>query len=335
MIDLDDFKLLNDTYGHPVGDSVLRQVSDAIGAVLRHADLAGRVGGDELLIVLPNTGAEGAMLLGERLIDTWSDRPYVTPGGLAVHVGLSLGVATYPNDAQSLGQLIEIADVRLYASKQRGGNAATGSSAEEMAAASNADGLLGVAGRLLNVVGARDHYTRLHSDHVVLYALSLGEAVGLSETSLSTLHVAAMLHDVGNIGVPAQFLRQPTALTPAEEDMVRRHVEMSASVIEDMPRLADVAEAVRAHHERQDGSGYPAELSGDDIPVLARILAIADAYAAMTLDRPYRKPLTREQARAELEKGAGTQFDPELVRQFIQILDARGALASSACAEAV
>jgi diguanylate cyclase (GGDEF)-like protein len=335
MIDLDDFKMLNDTYGHPVGDAVLRQVSEAIRAVLRHADLAGRVGGDELLIVLPNTGAGGAMLLGGRLIETLGDRPYVTPGGIAVPVGLSLGVATYPNDAQSLGQLIETADAHLYASKQRGGNTVTGSSAEEVAAKSDIDGVLGVAGRLLNVVGARDHYTRVHSEHVVLYALSLGQAIGLSEDSLSTLHVAAMLHDVGNIAVPAQFLRQPTALTAAEEDMVRRHVDMGASVIEDMPRLADVAAAVRAHHEHQDGSGYPAELSGDDIPILARVLAITDAYAAMTLDRPYRKPMTREQARAELEKAAGTQFDPELVRQFIQILDARDARAEAACAEVV
>jgi HD-GYP domain-containing protein (c-di-GMP phosphodiesterase class II) len=250
-------------------------------------------------------------------------------------VGVSLGIATYPDDAQSLGKLIETADAHLYASKQRGGNALTGSSAEQVAADSNTNGLLGVAGRLLNVVGARDHYTRLHSEHVVLYALSLVQAAGLSDESLSTLHVAAMLHDVGKIGVPAQLLRQPTALTPAEEDMVRRHVDMSASVIEDMHRLAEVADAVRSHHERQDGSGYPAELSGDDIPVLARILAIADAYAAMTLDRPYREPMTHEQARAELVKAAGTQFDPHLVRQFIQILEARDARVATACAKAV
>jgi diguanylate cyclase (GGDEF)-like protein len=334
MIDLDDFKLLNDTYGHPVGDSTLRQVSDAIRSVLRHADLAGRVGGDELLIVLPNTGAEGALLLGERLIETLRDRPYVTPGGHPVPVGLSLGIATYPDDAQSLGQLIERADTNLYTSKQRGGNTVTGSPVEEKTHTST-DGVLGVAGRLLNVVGARDHYTRLHSEHVVLYALSLGEAIGLSDESLGTLHMAAMLHDVGKIGVPTQLLRKPTPLTPAEEDMVRRHAEIGASVINDMPRLAEVAEAVHAHHEHHDGNGYPAELSGEEIPLLARILAISDAYSAMTLDRPYRKTMTREQARTELRAGAGSQFDPELVDRFIQILDAQDARTACAHAEAV
>ncbi|MBN1628235.1 MAG: GGDEF domain-containing protein, partial [Thermoleophilia bacterium] len=191
MMDLDDFKMLNDTYGHPAGDAVLKQVSDAVRSVLRHADLAGRVGGDELLLVLPNTGAEGAMQLCERLRGAQLIRPFVAPDGQNVPVSFSLGVATYPDDAQSLGQLIEIADANLYASKQRGGNATTGSPPQVAESrAVDAAGVLGVAGRLLNVVGARDHYTRRHSEHVALFALSLGEAAGLSEESLDTLHVA-------------------------------------------------------------------------------------------------------------------------------------------------
>lgn len=334
MVDIDDFKLLNDTYGHPVGDSVLRQVSDGIRTVLRHADLAGRVGGDELLLVLPNTGAEGALQLSERVRTTLLTRPYVTNGGHAIPVRVSLGVATYPADAQSLGQLIETADGNLYASKQRGGNTTTGCPAEQESKL-DAGGLLGVAGRLLNVVGARDHYTRRHSEQVVLYALSLGEAVGLSEDALDTLHIAAMLHDVGKIGVPSHLLHKPSPLSPAEEDMVRRHVDISATIINDIPRLAEVAEAVRAHHERHDGSGYPDESAGGDIPLLGRILAVADAYSAMTLDRPYRKTLTHQQARTELEQAAGTQLDPELVRKFLEILDRRDILsAADACAEA-
>jgi diguanylate cyclase (GGDEF)-like protein len=333
MMDLDDFKLLNDTYGHPAGDSVLRQVSDAIRSVLRHADLAGRVGGDELLLVLPNTGAEGAQQLSQRLRDTLAARPYVTPEGQSIPVRLSLGVATYPGDAQSLGQLIETADANLYASKQRGGNTITGSPARAEAEI-NTQGLLGVAGKLLDVVGARDHYTRRHSEQVIVYALSLGEALRLSEDSLNTLHLAAMLHDVGKIAVPEGLLRKPALLSAEEEDMVRRHVDMSAAVISEMPRLAQVVEAVAAHHERHDGGGYPAEVSGDDIPLLGRILAVADAYSAMILDRPYRKSLTREQARAELLKAAGTQLDPELVRRFVQILDAREARLTDTHAQA-
>lgn len=325
MMDLDDFKTLNDTYGHPAGDAVLRQVSDAIRSVLRHADLAGRVGGDELLIVLPNTSAEGALQFCERLRAVLALRPYVTADGQALPVRFSLGLATYPEDAQSLGQLIETVDANLYASKQRGGDTTTGSPHESRTCQIDAGGVLGVAGRLLNVVGARDHYTRRHSEHVALYALSLGEAAGLSDSSLSTLHIAAMLHDVGKIGVAGDLLRKPGSLEADEEDMVRRHVDMSASVITDMPRLAEVAEAVRAHHEHYDGTGYPAEARGDDIPLLGRILAIADAYSAMTLDRPYRRSLAPEQARRELQKAAGTQFDPVLVERFLRILDAQTA----------
>ncbi len=322
MIDLDDFKVLNDTHGHVAGDSVLRQVSDAIRVVLRHADLAGRVGGDELLLVLPNTGSEGAMQLSERLRVALAARPYQTAAGQSVPVYLSLGVATMPEDASSVGQLIEVADVNLYTSKQRGGNTTTGSSTQKDEVVGD-HGVLGIAGRLLDSVGARDHYTRRHSEHVVRNALALGEALGLSKDSLQTLHVAAMLHDVGNLRVSQELLRRPGLLDPTEEQQVREHVLMGAQLILDIPRLSEVAEAVSAHHERYDGSGYPTQTAGDDIPLLGRILAVADAYSAMTLDRPYRKSMSRAQAREELLKGSGGQLDPELVQTFICLLDAR------------
>jgi diguanylate cyclase (GGDEF)-like protein len=322
MIDLDDFKVLNDTYGHVAGDSVLRQVSDAIRAVLRHADLAGRVGGDELLLVLPNTGSEGAMQLSERLRLALATRPYLTSGGHPVPVYLSLGVATMPADAQSVGKLMEIADSNLYASKQRGGNTTTGSWTQREQG-SDCQGALGIAGRLLDAVGARDHYTRRHSEHVVRNALALGEAVGLPQESLRTLHMAAMLHDVGKIGVPPELLRRPGTLSPAEQEVVRGHVVIGSDLITDIPRLAEVTAAVSAHHERYDGTGYPAQTSGEEIPLMGRILAVADAYSAMTLDRPYRKSITRAQAKEELLKVAGSQLDPELVQAFLGILHAR------------
>jgi diguanylate cyclase (GGDEF)-like protein len=320
---MDDFKALNDTYGHPVGDSVLRHVSDAIRGVLRHADLAGRVGGDELLIVLPNTEHEGAMLLGERLRERLSSKPYVTENGDPIRVCISLGVATFPVDAKSLPELIEIADANLYASKQQGGDTVTGIERIQ-ATLVDAPAILGVAGRLLDAVEARDHYTRKHSERVAVYALSLGESLGLSEESLSTLHMAAMLHDVGNIGVSSDLLRRPSSLSAGEQDLVRRHVDLGAAVIKDMHRLAEVAEAVNSHHERHDGNGYPYETSGHDIPMLGRILAVADAYSAMVTDRPYREAMTPEEARMELLKASGTQLDPELVQMFVHLVDTRG-----------
>ncbi len=323
MIDLDDFKVLNDTYGHVAGDSVLRQVSDAIRAVLRHADLAGRVGGDELLLVLPNTGTEGAMQLSERLRVALAARPYLNSGGQPIPVYLSLGVASMPDDAQSVGQLLEIADSRLYSSKQRGGNTTTGAVPDMAESAESRRGVLGIAERLLDAVGARDHYTRRHSEHVVRNALALGEAIGLHEDSLRTLHIAAMLHDVGNIGVSPDLLRRPGSLNESEEERVRDHVFLGSEIVTDIPRLAEVAAAVSAHHERYDGAGYPAHTAAEEIPLLGRVLAVADAYSAMTMDRPYRKSMPRAQAKEELLKSAGTQLDPRLVDAFINVLDAR------------
>jgi diguanylate cyclase (GGDEF)-like protein len=322
MLDMDDFKALNDSYGHPVGDGVLRHLSDSIRGVLRHADLAGRVGGDELLLVLPNTDREGAMQLGERLRERLSSAPFVTDTGDSLTVHVSLGVATFPTDADSLSEVIQLADSNLYTSKQRGGNAVTGS-ATAASGPPDSGAMLGIAGKLLDVVASRDHYTRKHSERVALYALSLGDSLGLSDASLGTLHVAALLHDVGKIGVSSDLLCRPSSLTPAEQDMMRRHVELSTAVINDMPRLAAVAEAVNSHHEWHDGSGYPAERAGSDIPLLGRILAVADAYAAMMADRPYRTKLSVDEARAELVRAAGTQLDPELVRQFLHLLDTR------------
>jgi len=225
-----------------------------------------------------------------------------------------------PDDARSVSELIEVADSNLYASKQRGGNSITGAADPP---ASKRDPLcgLGIADRLLDAVGARDHYTRKHSEQVLRHAVALGEAVGLPEESLRTLELAAMLHDIGNLGVPPELLRRPGPLAPEEEMLVRGHVSMGADLITEIPRLSEVAAAVSAHHERYDGSGYPTQSSGDDIPLLGRILAVADAYTAMTLDRPYRQSISAEDARIELLKSAGAQLDPQLVQAFAQLLD--------------
>ncbi|MBN1629837.1 MAG: HD domain-containing protein, partial [Thermoleophilia bacterium] len=170
---------------------------------------------------------------------------------------------------------------------------------------------------------AKDPYTEGHSQRVSDYSLAIARQLDIASETINHLRIAGLLHDVGKIGVAGDLLRKPGPLDAGEEDMVRRHVDLSAAVINDMPRLARVAEAVQAHHEHHDGGGYPAEVSGDDIPILGRIPAIADAYSAMTLTRPYRKGLTPKQARDELVRAAGTQFDPDLVAKFIHILDAQ------------
>ncbi len=316
MLDLDDFKLLNDTYGHPAGDKVLAKVSDIIRGVLRHRDFAGRVGGDEMMLVLPDTDREGAFRLAERLRHQLGSKPFTAGKGPAIPLRLSFGLATYPDDADSLARLVGAADASLYASKQRGGDTITDAGATEGPEPAGG-GLQSVASRLMDVVGARDHYTRRHSDQVVIYASHLGEVLGLPKESLETLRLAALLHDVGKIGLRPRLLRKPAPLTSDEECTVRTHVDIGESIIRDLPRVAEVLEVVHSHHERHDGSGYPRGLAGEEIPLLARILAVADAYSAMVANRPYRRRLTTRQAKAELMKVAGTQLDPALVDRFL------------------
>lgn len=331
VIDLDDFKLLNDTLGHPTGDAVLKHTAQAIKSVLRHSDLAGRMGGDELMVALPDTGTEGAVQVSQRLRRCLTQNPYVTPSEELLVPRLSQGIATFPIHASSIDELIEAADANLYAAKQAGGDtlvAAGESDTEENRVPDEAK----VACRLLDLMGAHDHYTRRHSEMVASYALLLGEALDLSDDSLDTLCVAAMLHDIGKLRVPADLLRSPGALSPPELSLVRKHVDMGVAMIKDIPRLAAAARAVEAHHEHYEGGGYPAGIHGDGIPLLGRILAVADAYSAMTLDRPYRKGLDREQARSELAKAAGTQLDPRLVQRFLELLDSQDLRRTSALA---
>ncbi|MCL5736880.1 MAG: diguanylate cyclase, partial [Actinobacteria bacterium] len=294
----------------------------------RQSGSAGRVGGDELMIVLPDTGSEGAAYLSERLREELVSNPFAISEDNSITLRLSIGAASFPQDATTMAELVEVADDNLYISKQRGGNIITTSRAQREASDEH-DGWVAMATALLGAVGSRDHHTRRHSEQVVTHALTLGRALGLPDDSLQTLRLAALVHDVGNIGVPTDVFRKRGALDDQENEAVRKHVDVSTAIIADMPRLRAVLEAVKAHHERPDGLGYPNGLLGDDIPQLAKILAVADTYAALTADRPYRKSMDGEEARAELLRAAGTELDPELVQKFLHTLAAQRAEAAT------
>jgi diguanylate cyclase (GGDEF)-like protein len=318
MMDLDDFKLFNDTYGHPIGDQVLRDVSAQLAANLRTVDTLGRYGGDEFIAILPNTSAAGAVELAGRLRDTLLQHPY--PGEeAAVPIRLSYGIATYPDEARKSNELIAFADANLYQSKRRGGDTVTVGGSTE-AGEWRGVGIFGVLDGLVTAVNHKDRYTREHSEDVTDLALTLARAEGLSEESLRALRIAGLLHDVGKIGVPDGILRKPGPLTEAEFEVVKQHATLSELIIKEVPNLPEVLKAVGAHHERYDGAGYPRGLRGEEIPLLGRILAIADAYSAMTTHRPYRKARNPQEAREELLLGAGSQFDPQLVAQFLSVL---------------
>jgi diguanylate cyclase (GGDEF)-like protein/putative nucleotidyltransferase with HDIG domain len=323
MLDIDGFKLLNDTYGHPCGDDALRHVAAILRDKTRKTDVVGRYGGDEFVLILPETEAAEAGVLIQKLREAFDAMPFAAPTGDRIPIQSSFGVAMYPQDGQEINELVVAADTKLYISKRSGGNVVTGANSEESDDPDLAD-TFGLLEAMLTAVDNKDRYTRRHSIEVTEYALALAAALGLSESTLRVLRAAGLLHDVGKIAIPDRILRKPGRLTEAEYEVVKSHPSMGASLISSMPDLNEINVAVLSHHERFDGTGYPQGLVGAEIPLLARVLAIADAYSAMTTDRPYRKALTHEEAAVELTACSGTQFDPEIVSVFLDYLESQG-----------
>jgi HD-GYP domain-containing protein (c-di-GMP phosphodiesterase class II) len=287
----------------------------------RQEDVVARYGGDEFVVCLVGSDAAGAIRFADRVRADLSLRQHAAGGETRMPIRLSVGVASYPGDAEQANDLVGIADVRLYESKLQGGDLVTAGNRAAHDPATH-EGIMDVLRGLVTAVDNKDRYTRKHSEHVTVHSLAIGQALGLADDRLRTIRVAAMLHDVGKIGVPDRLLRKPGPLDESELAVVRQHVELGEMIIRDVPNIAEVLQAVGAHHERIDGKGYPRGLSGDEIPLLGRILAVADAYSAMTTDRPYRRALGPRAGRNELLRVAGTQLDRDLVLVFVRKLDA-------------
>ncbi len=317
MMDVDNFKFFNDVYGHSVGDEILRQIASALRASCRSYDTLARFGGDEfaLLAIVPET--ENVESLADRLRGALSELGYTPPGcDAVVPIGASLGMAVFMEEAASRLELVDLADQRLRAAKS--GESTKAALVESFRAqfAHSRSGFL-MLSALVNAVDVKDRYTCRHSEDVMVYSLQIASALGLDMAAQQAIAVAALLHDVGKIGVPDDVLRKPGRLTSAEFEAIRQHPDMGANIVGAVPGFEEALGAIRYHHERWDGGGYPRGLRGGDIPQTARIMAVADAYSAMTTDRPYRKGMAPPQARQILEEGARTQWDPECVRAFL------------------
>lgn len=319
ICDLDNFKLLNDTYGHPVGDEALRRIASLLLDQTRAADAVGRHGGDEFMLVMPESGPAELTGAAEKLRSALACMAFEAPDGSLVPLRMSLGLACYPEDGQDLNTLIALADANLYLSKSRGGGTATGAHVDSTYTEDMT--VFGMLGSLVTVVDNKDRYTRHHSEEVTEYALLLGKVLGLSDESQRVLRVAGLLHDVGKIGVPDRILRKPGRITDEEYETIKQHTLLGDAIIAAIPDLSEIRTAIVSHHERFDGTGYPHSLTGDKIPLMARILAVADSYSAMIADRPYRKALSRDEATAELKRCSGTQFDPACVDAFLRALE--------------
>ena len=324
MLDVDLFKAYNDIHGHLAGDEILREIAVCMRASIRNLDMAFRYGGEEFTIILPETRLDDAYKVAERIRKAIASKS----SSKATPITASLGIASWPIDGVMREEIISCADAALYRAKQTGRNRTCLSSdvmkpetpliGIELEARSRA---ISIIYALAATVDAKDHYTYGHSKKVSDYAVVLTETLGLPQDKIDTMRAAGLLHDIGKVGIPDSILKKKGPLTDEEWGPVREHPKLGVEILRHVIDLVNCLPAILHHHEHYDGSGYPSGLKGDNIPIEARILSIADAYDAITSPRPYHKETPLQEALIELKRCAGTQFDPELIDAFCKIIE--------------
>jgi len=328
LFDVDDFKELNDAHGHPVGDDFLV----AIASRLRQDGEAFRLGGDEFAVLLVGSGEAEALRIAEGVLD----RVGRVNAGNGVALSVSAGIAVYPAVGVERSELMRVADSALYLAKEHGKGRVRAyrpdllEPAELRSLAEGPDraARLSAAASLAHAVDDRDAYTGSHSYMVGELSARLAGCMGLGGDQVELARLAGSLHDLGKLAIPEEILRKPGPLSEAERLVLERHPQIGFRMLDSLG-VEPVASWVLHHHERWDGEGYPARLGKERIPLGSRILFVADAYDAMTTDRVYRSRLSHERAMAELESGAGTQFDPEVVATFVEMMKEQESLRSS------
>jgi diguanylate cyclase (GGDEF)-like protein/putative nucleotidyltransferase with HDIG domain len=317
LLDIDNFKFFNDVYGHKVGDAVLQQVAGALRSCSRSYDSLSRFGGDEFALLMPCKGDEQASDLIAQLRERLSGVSYRPDGyDQSIPLGLSVGLALFPLESATRVEALEMADERLRRSKTGGDE--DGYAETVRATLNHSCEGFSMLDALVTAVDNKDRYTRRHSEDVMRYCSEIAKEMGLEIKTQRLLETAALIHDVGKIGVPDHILRKPGQLNDEEFAAIRQHPVMGAVIAEAVPGFEETLNAIRHHHERWDGMGYPFGLKGKDTPFEARLMAVADAFSAMTTDRPYRKGMPHQKALTILSEGAGVQWDPECVAAFLR-----------------
>jgi diguanylate cyclase (GGDEF)-like protein/PAS domain S-box-containing protein len=357
MMDVDAFKQYNDSRGHLAGDDALRLIADSIRAGIRGSDIAFRYGGDEFATILLNADSARAQSVVNRINRHIVAELKKMDPEASSWLGLSAGVASFPEDATTVDELVQMADTALYNAKHlawarslteeeqdiesqayphnlvhetQAGMLTT--AAGSLAAVLHDLGVSEVAAaldlRAIAAVGAaselKDRYTHGHQERASLWAAALAEDMGLPSEQVRNIRIAGLLHDIGKVSINDGILNKPGKLTEEEFAKVKQHAPNGAKImLSEAEALQQLAAIVRHHHEHFDGTGYPDGIAGEHIPLEARIMSVVDVFDAMTHERSYRKALSREEAIAELEHGAGTQFDPEVVKAFLALVKRR------------
>ena len=315
LVDIDDFKRINDRFGHPSGDRVLSQISTR----LRQGGEAFRLGGDEFALLLADHDEATALTAAQSIVERISTVDFDHIGQVTV----SAGLATFPVQGHGRDELIRLADSALYWAKEHGKNRVRLyrpdivelAELKRLAAGPDKAARYRAAASLAKAVDARDTYTGSHSERVTELAARVAVRLGLDAEQVELTRLAASLHDLGKLAIPEELLRKPGTLTDSERLVLQRHPQIGFRMLDSLG-VDLIAHLVLHHHERWDGTGYPDGLSGEQIPLGSRIIFVPDAYDAMTSDRIYRPRRSSRAALAELERCAGTQFDPRIVAAF-------------------
>jgi diguanylate cyclase (GGDEF)-like protein len=318
LVDIDNLSLLNDTHGHAAGDEVLKLVAATLRAEVSKATIIGRYGPDEFLCIAPPACLHDLEPAVERLRERLRELGPRFSGSERLPITVSVGICHFPDHGRGTTELLSVAAVALSQAKMSGGDQVRTAEVivnqEAQAERASFDVLQG----LVIAVDTKDRYTKRHSEDVARYALFLADQLGLPAEWRRTLHIAGLLHDIGKIGIPDSILRKPGPLTADEYHIVKQHVALGHMIVRDLPHLDLVRAGIRFHHEQWDGGGYLEGIHGEEIPLVARILGVADAFSAMTTSRAYRKAMPLREALNRLEDAASGQLDPSLVIPFVR-----------------
>jgi diguanylate cyclase (GGDEF)-like protein/putative nucleotidyltransferase with HDIG domain len=325
IIDIDQFKIYNDLYGHASGDVALRRIAEIIRDSTTDRDLLVRFGGEEFVVLYPDLEPEQVWRNADAIRNN-VEQEFLLSDDIREFLTVTIGIANYDINGHTLEELITKADRAVLQGKQSGRNKtilyredADYPVADKEVRENIRDAFVASIYALAATIDAKDHYTYGHSNNVAVLSEALARHAGFDERQIETVRTAGLLHDIGKVGIPEHVLSKPGFLTDQEYEIMKGHVVQSINIIKHIPNLIDTIPIVISHHERYDGKGYPRGIAGENIPILGRILCIADSFDAMTTDRPYRKGLSLEQALYELKKNAGKQFDPDLVDLFIEL----------------
>lgn len=322
FMDIDNFKNYNDVNGHQRGDWLLTRLGEVLMNTVGDLGIVTRYGGEEFAVILYNQSEDIALNLGELIRQNIQNTYFIGQEHQPnKHITLSIGVSTYPKVAKTKKELIELADNALYRAKSFDKNRVERyyNILDEIDPSIDKKSLESVA-NMLNNINMKDKYTYGHSERVVIYAKKFATYLQMKDKDKKELLLGAYLHDIGKLEISKELLTKREKLSESEFNILRQHPTLGSDLVSSIKEFADVIPLIKYHHEKYDGTGYPSKLKGDDIPYLARILTIIDSFDAMTSKRPYNIRKDYKQAIGELEKCAGSHFDPELVYKFIEML---------------